>query len=107
MERLPPSWKERTNEEVIRAHKLVMEPRASFVKTSTGFANGGATLEDVKLMRRTVGKDFGVKAGGGIRTLEDALSMIEAGTNRLGTSGSVVMMEDFKNTRKEENRWEE
>ena len=81
-----------TEEEKIRGCKLAMEAGASFVKTSTGFAGGGATIEDVKLMRKTVGKDFGVKAAGGIRTLEDALKMIEAGANRLGTSGSVSIM---------------
>jgi deoxyribose-phosphate aldolase len=72
-----------------------MEAGASFVKTSTGFAGGGATVEDVKLMRETVGKIFGVKAGGGIRTLEDAIKMIEAGATRLGTSGSIAMMKQF------------
>ena len=78
-----------TDEEKVRGCKLVMEGGASFVKTATGFAGGGATVEDVSLMRKTVGKDFGVKAAGGIRTLEDALKMIEAGATRLGTSGSV------------------
>jgi deoxyribose-phosphate aldolase len=82
-------------EEKIRACKRVMEAGASFVKTSTGFAGGGATNEDVRLMRDVVGKDFGVKAAGGIRTLEDALKMIEAGASRLGTSGSVAIMEQF------------
>ncbi len=84
-----------TDEEKIRGCKLAMEAGASFVKTSTGFASGGATVEDVKLMRNTVGKDFGVKAAGGIRTCEDALKMIEAGANRLGTSGSLLIMEQF------------
>ena len=84
-----------TEEEKIRGCKLVMEAGASFVKTSTGFASAGATVEDVKLMRNMVGKDFGVKAAGGIRTLEDALKMIEVGANRLGTSGSVMIMEQF------------
>jgi deoxyribose-phosphate aldolase len=82
-----------TDEEKIRACKLCLEAAASFVKTSTGFADGGATVEDVSLMRKTVGKDFGVKAAGGVRTLEDAIKMIEAGANRLGTSGSVAIME--------------
>jgi deoxyribose-phosphate aldolase len=71
---------------------------ASFVKTSTGFAGGGATVEDVKLMRKIVGRDFGVKAAGGIRTLEDALRMIEAGATRLGTSGSIAIMKQLGNT---------
>jgi len=85
-----------TEEEKVRACRLVMEAGASFVKTSTGFASGGATAEDVILMRRTVGKDFGVKAAGGIRTLEDALKLIEAGANRLGTSGSVGIIKELK-----------
>jgi len=84
-----------TDEEKIRGCRLSMEAGASFVKTSTGFASGGATVEDVKLMRKTVGKDFGVKAAGGIRTLEDASKMIEAGANRLGTSSSVAIMQKF------------
>ncbi len=85
-----------TEEEKVRGCKLVVEAGASFVKTSTGFAGGGATIEDVKLMRKTVGKDFGVKAAGGIRTLEDALKMIEAGATRLGTSGSVGLMKELE-----------
>jgi deoxyribose-phosphate aldolase len=85
-----------TDEEKTRGCRLVMEAGASFVKTSTGFASGGATVEDVRLMRKTVGKDFGVKAAGGIRTLEDALKMIEAGATRLGTSGSVAIVKNFQ-----------
>jgi deoxyribose-phosphate aldolase len=84
-----------TEEEKVRGCRLVMEAGAAFVKTSTGFASEGATAEDVILMRRTVGKDFGVKAAGGIRTLEDVLKMIEAGANRLGTSGSVAIIQRF------------
>ena len=85
-----------TEEEKVRACRLVMEAGAAFVKTSTGFASGGATIEDVRLMRNTVGKDFGVKAAGGVRTLEDALKMIGAGANRLGTSGSVAIIKGLK-----------
>ncbi|MGA2466713.1 MAG: deoxyribose-phosphate aldolase [Thermodesulfobacteriota bacterium] len=81
-----------TDEEKIRGCRLSMEAGASFVKTSTGFASGGATVEDVRLIREVVGKDLGVKAAGGIRTLEDAIKMIEAGANRLGTSSSVNIM---------------
>jgi deoxyribose-phosphate aldolase len=66
------------------------------VKTSTGFAAGGATVEDVRLMRKTVGEKLGVKAAGGIRTLEDALKMIEAGANRLGISASVAIINEVK-----------
>ncbi len=76
-------------EDKVRACRLVIDAGASFVKTSTGFAAGGATVDDVRLMRETVGENFGVKAAGGIRTLEEALKMIEAGANRLGTSASV------------------
>jgi len=78
-----------SREDKIRACRLVIDAGASFVKTSTGFAAGGATVDDVRLMRETVGKNFGVKAAGGIRTLDEALKMIEAGANRLGTSASV------------------
>lgn len=87
-----------TEEEKIRGCRLVAAAGASFVKTSTGFAGGGATVEDVKLMRKIVGRDFGVKAAGGIRTLEDALRMIEAGATRLGTSGSIAIMKQLGNT---------
>jgi deoxyribose-phosphate aldolase len=85
-----------TDEEKIRGCRLVREAGGSFVKTSTGFASGGATVEDVTLMRKTVGKDFGVKAAGGIRTLEDALKMIEAGATRLGTSSSVAIIKQIE-----------
>lgn len=81
-----------SREDKIRACRLVIDAGASFVKTSTGFAAGGATVDDVRLMRETVGKNFGVKAAGGIRTLDEALKMIEAGANRLGTSASVNIM---------------
>lgn len=89
-----------TAQEIIRGCKLVVEAGASFVKTSTGFAEGGAKVEDLRLMRETVGKDFGVKAAGGIRTLEDALKMIEAGANRLGTSASVAIVQQFDKNEK-------
>lgn len=65
---------------------------ASFVKTSTGFSGGGATVEDIQLMRRIVGPEIGVKASGGVRTFEDAKKMIEAGANRLGASSSVEIV---------------
>lgn len=82
-----------TNEEKIIACKLVKEAGADFVKTSTGFFGKGATVEDVKLMRQTVGKEMGVKAAGGIRTYADAVAMIEAGANRIGTSAAVQIIE--------------
>jgi deoxyribose-phosphate aldolase len=67
---------------------------ADFVKTSTGFATGGATMEDVSLMRRLVGEATGVKAAGGIRTLKDARAMIAAGANRLGASAGVLILQE-------------
>jgi len=83
-----------TTQEKIVACRLAKEAGADFVKTSTGLV-GGATVEDVKLMRKTVGKDIGVKAAGGIRTFKEALAMIEAGANRIGTSTGVVIIEEF------------
>ena len=85
-----------TVEEKIRGCRISVEAGASFVKTSTGFAEEGAKVEDVRLMREIVGKEFGVKAAGGIRTLADASKMIEAGANRLGTSGSVAMIKELQ-----------
>ena len=82
-----------TDEEKVRGCKLAVEAGTSFVKTSTGFAAGGAKAEDVRLMRKIVGEKIGVKAAGGIRTLEDALKMIEAGANRLGASSSVAIVQ--------------
>lgn len=78
-------------EEKIKACRLAMEAKADFVKTSTGFSTGGATKEDVALMRRTVGDTMGVKASGGIRDKEKAMEMIEAGANRLGTSATIAI----------------
>jgi len=83
-----------TNEEKVVACRLAKEAGADFVKTSTGFT-GGATVEDVRLMRKTVGRDMGVKAAGGIRTLKQALVMIEAGANRIGTSTGVAIIEEI------------
>ena len=84
-----------TREEKIRACQLVVESGARFVKTSTGFSTDGATVEDVKLMRETVGPKFGVKASGGIRDTKTALAMIEAGATRLGTSAGVAIVKGF------------
>lgn len=81
-----------TDEEKIIACVLSKIAGAAFVKTSTGFGPGGAKVEDVKLMRRIVGSDMGIKASGGIKTYKDAMSMIEAGANRLGTSSSVAIV---------------
>lgn len=81
-----------TDEEKEKACKLSMEAGAAFVKTSTGFSTGGATIEDVKLMKSVVGDVLKVKASGGIRTKEDAIHFIEAGADRIGTSNGVQMM---------------
>jgi deoxyribose-phosphate aldolase len=89
-----------TAEEIIRGCRFSVEAGASFVKTSTGFAEAGAKVEDVRLMRETVGKGFGVKAAGGIRTLEDAIKMAEAGANRIGASASVAIIQQFDQNQK-------
>lgn len=78
--------------EKVEACRLAQSAGASFVKTSTGFGPGGATVEDVKLMRATVGPEMGVKASGGIRDRETALRMVEAGATRLGTSSGVAIV---------------
>ncbi len=81
-----------TDEEKVRACHLAKEAGADFVKTSTGFSTGGATVHDVKLMRETVGPEMGVKASGGVRTHEDLLAMVEAGANRIGTSNGTKII---------------
>ena len=84
-----------THEEKVTACKLVKDAGADFVKTATGLV-GGATVEDVRLIRETVGQDMGVKAAGGIRTSQQALTMIEAGANRIGTSTGVALVEGLE-----------
>ena len=81
-----------TDEEKIRACKLAKSAGADFVKTSTGFSTGGATVHDVKLMRETVGEKMGVKASGGVRTHEDLLNMVSAGATRIGTSNGTKII---------------
>lgn len=81
-----------TDEEKVKACQLAQEAGADFVKTSTGFSKGGATVEDVTLMKRAVGGQLGIKASGGIRSWEDANKMIEAGATRLGTSSGVKII---------------
>lgn len=81
-----------TDEEKVEVCKLAKSVGADFVKTSTGFGTGGATVEDVALMRKTVGNEMGVKASGGIRDFETAMKMIEAGASRIGASASVAMV---------------
>ena len=73
-----------TDEEKVKACEMSVKAGAHFVKTSTGFSTGGATVEDVRLMRQTVGETVGVKASGGVRTSEDMKAMVEAGANRIG-----------------------
>lgn len=85
-----------TDEEKVLASRLSKEAGADFVKTSTGFSTGGATVADVKLMRETVGADLGVKASGGVRSLEDVQGMIDAGASRIGASSGVQIMQGLK-----------
>ena len=82
-----------TDKEKIKACQAAVAAGADFVKTSTGFSTAGARLDDVRLMRQTVGPDVGVKAAGGTRSLEDAQAFIEAGATRIGTSAGVTIME--------------
>jgi deoxyribose-phosphate aldolase len=82
------------DEEKVIASKLAKEAGADFVKTSTGFASGGATAHDVALMRRAIGSQMGIKAAGGIRTYADAQKMIEAGATRIGASASVKIIQE-------------
>ncbi|MCK5035176.1 MAG: deoxyribose-phosphate aldolase [Candidatus Sabulitectum sp.] len=85
-----------TDEEKVTACKLSMEAGAAFVKTSTGFAKGGATLSDIRLMRETVGSFMGVKASGGVRDYATALDMVEAGASRIGTSSGIAIVNGNK-----------
>lgn len=83
-----------TDAEKERACILARDAGADFVKTSTGFGSGGATVSDVGLMRRVVGPSVGVKASGGVRSFDDVLKMVEAGANRIGTSSGVKILEE-------------
>jgi len=85
-----------TDEEKVRACRAALEAGADFVKTSTGFGRGGATPDDVALLRRTVGDRAGVKAAGGIRTFEQVKALLLAGATRIGTSAGVAILEDFR-----------
>lgn len=82
-----------TEDEKVKACQIAQKAGADFVKTSTGFSTGGATVTDVALMRKTVGPDMGVKASGGARSYEDALAFIKAGATRIGASSGVAIME--------------
>ncbi|MDO3675789.1 deoxyribose-phosphate aldolase [Paenibacillus ehimensis] len=81
-----------TDEEKERACRLAVKAGADFVKTSTGFSTGGATVADIALMRKTVGPDIGVKASGGVRSLEDVKAMVQAGATRIGSSSGVSIV---------------
>ncbi len=81
-----------TDEEKVKACELAVAAGADYVKTSTGFSTGGATAQDIALMRKTVGPDLGVKASGGVRSLEDMKKMVEAGATRIGASSGVAIM---------------
>lgn len=83
-----------TQEEIIKGCELAKLAQANFVKTSTGFGTYGAKIEDVQLMKKTVGDTLKVKASGGVRTYQDALKMIEAGATRIGTSNGVDIVEN-------------
>jgi deoxyribose-phosphate aldolase len=81
-----------TDEEKVKTCELAVKAGADFVKTSTGFGTGGATKEDIALMRKTVGPNIGVKASGGVRTPEDLKNMVEAGATRIGTSSGIKLV---------------
>lgn len=81
-----------TDEEKIKACELSQKAGADFVKTSTGFSTGGATVHDIALMRKTVGAEMGVKASGGVHTHEEALAMVKAGATRIGASAGVKLL---------------
>jgi deoxyribose-phosphate aldolase len=85
-----------THEEKVRASKASLNAGADFVKTSTGFCHGGATVEDVALMRSVVGEKMGIKASGGIRTLADLKKMVSAGATRIGASSGVKIVEEVR-----------
>ncbi|MCF8260502.1 MAG: deoxyribose-phosphate aldolase [Melioribacteraceae bacterium] len=86
-----------TDEEKVKACVICRNAKADFVKTSTGFSKGGATVGDIALMRYVVGSTIGVKASGGIRTRDDAKAMIESGADRIGASASVKIVTGEKN----------
>ncbi|PLR93814.1 deoxyribose-phosphate aldolase [Bacillus sp. T33-2] len=85
-----------TEEEKVRACEMSVKAGADFVKTSTGFSTGGATYEDIALMRKTVGPDIGVKASGGVRSADDVKKMIEAGATRIGASAGIAIVKGLQ-----------
>lgn len=84
-----------TKEEKITACELSKKAGADYVKTSTGFGSAGATVEDIALMRKIIGNEMGIKASGGIRSLDDALAMIEAGATRIGASSGIKIIKEY------------
>jgi len=87
-----------SDEEIVKACQLSQKAGAHFVKTSTGFSKSGATVEHIKLMRKSVSANIGVKASGGVRDLETARAMIDAGANRIGTSSGISIMQGAQST---------
>ena len=85
-----------TDEEKVKACEIAKEAKADFVKTSTGFSTGGATKEDIALMRKTVGESLGVKASGGVRDYKTAMDMINAGASRIGASAGIAIVSESK-----------
>ena len=85
-----------TDEEKVTACTIAKQAGADFVKTSTGFSSGGATVTDVALMRKVVGPGMGVKASGGVRSYDEACKMVEAGATRIGASASVAIVSNDK-----------
>lgn len=85
-----------TNDEKTKLCEIALKVKPDFIKTSTGFGTGGATIEDVKLMKKCVGDNIKIKAAGGIRTAKDALAFIEAGASRIGTSAGPKIIEEYK-----------
>jgi len=83
-----------SHEEKIKACKIVEESGANFIKTSTGFGTSGATVDDISLIKKSVGENMGIKASGGVKDLQTALNMIEAGATRIGTSRGIQIMEE-------------
>jgi len=83
-----------SQDEKIRACRMAVDCGAQFAKTSTGLSTGGATIEDIVLMRKTVGPAFGIKAAGGIRDAATAIAMIDAGATRIGTSSGVAIIKE-------------
>lgn len=92
-----------TNEEIVKVCEAAVAAGASFVKTSTGFGTGGATIEHVKLMKSVVGDHLGVKASGGIRTYDDFMAMVDAGATRIGASSGIAIINQSKENNDDSN----